>query len=302
MRLSAAMAMAALRGTRVHVHVCGHNVSSYAMIGLACGGSAPYLPPVVTLHSGMTPQFLWSHGISSRVALGALLGRAAAVICVSGAIAEAVSALGLNPDRIHVITPFIAAGLRPARAPREVDSLRSRCDRVCAAVVAPGHEYGADVLVEGFVRAATLEPRLGLVVYGPGGVDRHVARAASAHGLAARVLALGELPHDQALGVVEAADVFVRATRADGDALSVREAIHLGTTVVASDAAPRPDGVVRFKAGDARALADALVASPPGAPGPVVDGFPDLLRLYARLGVSLFPEEESTSCVVSPDA
>ena len=41
-------------------------------------------------------------------------------------------------------------------------------------------------------------------------------------------------------------DVLVRPTLSDGDAMSVREALHYGIPTVASDAVPRPDGVVVF--------------------------------------------------------
>jgi glycosyltransferase involved in cell wall biosynthesis len=46
------------------------------------------------------------------------------------------------------------------------------------------------------------------------------------------------------------ADVFVRATNTDGDAISVRESLSLRVPVVASDASPRPPGVSLFAAGN----------------------------------------------------
>ncbi len=44
--------------------------------------------------------------------------------------------------------------------------------------------------------------------------------------------------------------VFIRATRSDGDAVSVREALYLGIPVIASDCVERPAGCILFKSGD----------------------------------------------------
>jgi glycosyltransferase involved in cell wall biosynthesis len=49
--------------------------------------------------------------------------------------------------------------------------------------------------------------------------------------------------------------VFIRATRSDGDAVSVREALYLGIPVIASDCVERPAGCILFKSGEAGDLA-----------------------------------------------
>jgi glycosyltransferase involved in cell wall biosynthesis len=54
--------------------------------------------------------------------------------------------------------------------------------------------------------------------------------------------------------------VFVRPSRADGDAVSIREALQAGVPVVASDVVERPDGAVLFRTGDRAALTSALRA------------------------------------------
>jgi glycosyltransferase involved in cell wall biosynthesis len=52
--------------------------------------------------------------------------------------------------------------------------------------------------------------------------------------------------------------LFIRATRSDGDAVSVREALQCGTTVIASDCVERPEGVRLFSSGDVQALAKCI--------------------------------------------
>jgi glycosyltransferase involved in cell wall biosynthesis len=61
---------------------------------------------------------------------------------------------------------------------------------------------------------------------------------------------------------------MLRTTYYDGDAISVREALHLGTPVIASDNGMRPEGVrlipPRSLAALDRAIDDALAAPPNG--------------------------------------
>jgi glycosyltransferase involved in cell wall biosynthesis len=295
LRLSANLGLAALRGALVHVHVCGHNPSSWALAALCAGGTQP----LITVHSGLAPAYLGGLKKATRAAVAALLDRTAAIVCVSHEIAAAVTALG--GERVVVATPFLAAGVRPAPPPREVLRARSRWPRLAAACVAPSHEYGAGVLVGGFARAARSDPEVGLVLFGPENTDRMVGRALAACGVdRERVTCAGELPHDQALGTIGAADLFVRPTRADGDAISVREALFLGVRVVASDAAPRPRGVRLFATGDGRALADAMLDALAARAMPPLpqDGFPALARLYADLGIALI--RENRACAASP--
>jgi glycosyltransferase involved in cell wall biosynthesis len=68
----------------------------------------------------------------------------------------------------------------------------------------------------------------------------------SEHGLSNDML----LIHGENLSYVRLiieSDIVIRATNTDGDSLTVREALHLGKKVVASDVIGRPSGAVSFK-------------------------------------------------------
>ncbi|MCV4567241.1 hypothetical protein OFB72_32285, partial [Escherichia coli] len=54
----------------------------------------------------------------------------------------------------------------------------------------------------------------------------------------------GDLPHVITLQMISSANVLLRTTRFDGDAISVREALFLGTPVIATDNGMRPEGVI----------------------------------------------------------
>jgi len=149
----------------------------------------------------------------------------------------------------------------------------------------PSRVYGRQVLFEALARLRTRVPHLGLAMFGvetASGAAREDARRAGVDDL---VEDLGELPHLEAMAVMEHASAFVRPTLADGDALTVREALALGTPCVASDVSTRPEGTIVFRGGDPADLAAKLLEAFSG-PRRVVRG-PDaaefLLGLYGSL-------------------
>jgi glycosyltransferase involved in cell wall biosynthesis len=168
------------------------------------------------------------------------------------------------------------------------------------------------VLFDAFAIVRARRPDAGLVVYGPGTRAPALAAAARARGLHGAVHHLGELERTRALAVVAAADLFVRPTLADGDAISVREALALGRPVVASAVGARPPEAALFAAGDPASCAEQIFQSlskrlPEIAPR--VDCVPTLLRLYARLDAQ-FPSVATgtplatslEACAALPDA
>lgn len=63
-------------------------------------------------------------------------------------------------------------------------------------------------------------------------------------------------------GILKRADIFVRPTITDGDAISIREAIWYGVPAIASDAVTRPEGSIIFRSRDIQAFVDAILTAP----------------------------------------
>lgn len=285
-RFASALARAAVELRLVHVHTSGANPRSWTVARLASLARLPGAPPpLLTLHSGLCPAYL-ARSPGSRRRARAACAAFGQVIAVSRPIAEALRACGVPAERTTVLPAFVAAGLVPGAPPRAFAALRGARAPILAAALAPGWTYGEDLLLAAFAALRRLQPRAALAVFGPGTAGGSSAEV----GLAGGVLALGELDHAAALAVIAGADLFVRPTRADGDALSVREALALGRRVVASAVGDRPAGCLLFPSGDGAALvarlaeAAALPAVPPGgAASPSRDPFLDLLDLYRSL-------------------
>jgi glycosyltransferase involved in cell wall biosynthesis len=274
---TAALAWAAAERRLVHVHTTGANPKSW-LVALA-GGRArvPGAPHgVLTIHSGTCPAWLAASAARRRLAALACAGYGR-VIAVSPEIAAALRGAGVPAGKVVVLSPWSPSLLDPPRAPARLAPFRDARAPLFAAALAPGPIYGGDLLLPAFAALRLRLPDAGLVVFGPG-----------TEGLAGEgLLALGQIPHAEALGVLAAADVFVRPTRADGDALTVREALAAGRRVVASAVGNRPPGCLLFPSGDGEALARALEAAP-GAPAPpaaraVSDPFGVLIATYRAL-------------------
>jgi glycosyltransferase involved in cell wall biosynthesis len=126
--------------------------------------------------------------------------------------------------------------------------------------------YGLDLAVDVFVELAAERSDLRLVLFIARPPKRSAARRHLAKleetvlgaGLADRFSIVFGQPLVPAL---RANTVFLRPSRADGDALSVREARQAGVPVVASDVVERPEGIVVFPTGDRNAFAAAVRAA-----------------------------------------
>jgi glycosyltransferase involved in cell wall biosynthesis len=261
-------------GWTLHLHTNGHNPRSW-LLALASGLAARRAPGrVLTLHSGMVPDYLatapgWGRALARRA-----LRQYGRVLCVNQRIAEALAALGVDPgagrSRLEVVPAYLpappasgapfAAGLEAG-----IESWLAGRSPVLSTTLFFRPEYGFEVLLGALARLAPRHPGLGCLVLGSGEGEAAARRLVRERGLEERVRLLGDVPHELCLALMARSDLFVRPTLVDGDALSVREALALGLPVVASDAGFRPPGVELFPAGDAGALAariEALVASP----------------------------------------
>lgn len=283
-RLLARLALAHLRRELIHVHTNGHNRGSWLLAAICAAGHPG--PSLLTLHSGLAPDYIRAHARACRF----IAARYSRLVAVNPEIAAALVDAGLSPSRIVIEAAFTPASLAFRVPPHGLAQIRRAHPLLIACALAPGPEYGATVMLDAFALVRAQKPDAGLVVYGPGTHGPALAAAARARGLGDSVHHMGELARHHALAVVAAADLFVRPTLADGDAISVREAIALGRPVVASAVGARPPEAALFPAGDAAACAEQIFQSlskrlPENAHR--VDCLPTLLDLYGRVGARM---------------
>jgi glycosyltransferase involved in cell wall biosynthesis len=102
-------------------------------------------------------------------------------------------------------------------------------------------------------------PDCGLVIIGSGSLEASLRAEIASKPYSAEILLCGDVPHPVTMRAIAEADMLLRTTLYDGDAVSVREALHLGTTVIATDNGMRPAGCDLIPIGDTEALALAII-------------------------------------------
>ena len=271
----------AARGFRIHVHTSGANPRSWMLAGIcAAAGAVSGKAPLITFHSGLCPAWIAESPVRQHVAR-AVASRFGHVIAVSDGIRDCMLACGVAADRVEVMPAFSSSFLEPGAPPQGFAAVRAGAQPLFVAMLAPGKVYGHEILLNAFERVRAQVPTARLALYGLG------SESVKAEG----VTGFGELHRPAALAVIAGGDVFVRPTLADGDSVSVREALALGRLVVATRVGNRPPEVRLVAAGDAQALALGLleaaaeiVARPVrGAPAaPAADSTHRLLTLYGQ--------------------
>jgi glycogen(starch) synthase len=276
----------AARGFRIHLHTNGANPKSW-LLAQACAAAGRLSGgAMITLHSGLGPAWLQEKP-ARRTAARAVLSQYRNVIAVSGQIRDALADCGVR--EAMVLPAFSPASVKPGDAPPGF--ARTDGDLLFCAMVAPRPEYGEATLLEAFTQVRARLPQARLALYGPG------SETVRADG----VQAFGELQRPQALALMAACDVFVRPTLADGDSVSVREAIALGRLVVATKVGTRPPETRLVEAGNVASLTDGLLsaaselsARPVRTEEPLAaDPFSRILALYG------FTEDRCAASAVS---
>ena len=152
----------------------------------------------------------------------------ATVVAVNAEIAAALVAAGVDPRGSWCARPSRRASLAFRLPPPGLAALRAPLSAPARGALAPGRRVRRRAAPRRLRAAARAPPRRRPRHLWPGHADPALAAAIARRGLAGAVQLYGELGRERALAVVAAADFFVRPTLADGDALSVREALALG--------------------------------------------------------------------------
>ena len=248
----------ALKFDVLHLHVGGDLNARVFALAFVCSVFGRN-KSVLTVHSGAYPQTGEARSARRNSIRGMIFRRFSRLIAVNDAIADVYRRFGVSPDNIRVIPPYSLQFPDPSTTvPENLNEFLESHSPVLLAV--GGLEADYDPLFQIAVMNDVLidHPNAGLMLVGDGSMRAEVSAAIDESGHAKNICLAGNVEHEVTLHLINDADVLLRTTVFDGDAISVREALHLGTPVIATDNGMRPDGVELIMSGDHNGLAEAV--------------------------------------------
>ncbi|HVX67748.1 MAG TPA: glycosyltransferase family 4 protein [Bryobacteraceae bacterium] len=277
-----------LRYDIAHLHIGGDVPAR--LLGLALATTlVPRTRSVLSFHSGGYASSPAGRGAHPRTLRGMVFRRFDRVIAVNPEIARLFRRFGVNQERIRLIAPHPVPPRPDAPLPPPAREFFCAHSPVLVTVGLLEPEYDLPLQMEALGDLRKRFPRAGLFIGGAGSLEADLRRRIASLEWSEHVLLAGDVPHPVALGVIAQAAVFLRTTLYDGDSVALREALHLGTPVVASDNAMRPAGVRLVPPRDRAALVAAIeecLAAPraaAGVPPASDDNVAAVLKVYEEL-------------------
>lgn len=238
----------------VHLHIGGNLTTRLLGLSLICGW-LPGRKSVLTFHSGGYASSSQGRRANRNTLRGWIMRQFDRVIGVNQEIVDLFGRYGLPRDHIRLIQPHSLPAEPPVLDLPE--PLRSFCAAHGPVLLSVGlleAEYDLPLQIDLLGLLRETFPAAGLILIGSGSLQVEIGDRINEKPYRQHILLCGDVERSVTLRMIADCNLFLRTTLFDGDSISVREALHFGVPVVASDSASRPDGTHLYPAGDLVAL------------------------------------------------
>jgi glycosyltransferase involved in cell wall biosynthesis len=268
----------------IHLHVGGMLNRRVLSLALVCT-LMPGRKSVMTFHSGGYPTSNEGKTTKKNSFAGFVLRRFDGLIGVNQEIIGFFQRLGVTPARTRLILPysFLPEEESATSFPQPIATFLTEHNPLLISVGLLEPEYDLPLQIEVLGQVRQKFPSAGLLLIGSGSLEQDLRARISACTYAQHILLSGDVPHIITMAAIARSDLMLRTTLYDGDAVSVREAIHLDTPVIASDNGMRPAGVHLIPKSDLHALLQAIEETLAQPGGSKVKGGSDETNLQAVL-------------------
>ena len=236
----------------LHLHIGGDITTRVLSLAFVCSifgrGRS-----VLTMHSGGFATSDAANAARHGSFTGCVFRRFSRIITVSEKLADVFKRFGVK--RVEVIPPY--ALKQPDPNVNVPDELIAFCKSHAPLLLAVGgleRDYDPLMQIAAMKDIVADLPNAGLMIVGGGSMQSEVTAAVAAGGCGDAIMLAGNVEHAVTLHLMNAADIVLRTTLFDGDAISVHEALFLGTPVIATDTDERPEGIHLIEIGDKEGL------------------------------------------------
>ena len=242
----------------LHLHV-GGEISKRVLGLIAACAYFGRGKSILSIHSGGYP--LSKHGKAARKnsARGFIFRQFKRIIAVNPLIAEVFERYGVAEEKISVIYPFFLQNPdENLEVPARLKNFAQRHKPFLLTVCLLEETYDLFMQIDAMERVLEKCPEAGLMIVGSGSLEEKLKDAIRSKPYAEKILLAGDVEHKFTLHLINKADILLRTTLFDGDAIAVREALFLGTPVIATDNGMRPEGVHLMPKRDKKRLVDLI--------------------------------------------
>jgi glycogen synthase len=251
--------LARLRYNLIHLHLGGMLTTRVLALGLVCS-LRPGAKSVLTFHSGGFPSSPRAQSLGPASFPAFVLRRFDGLIAVNEEIMVFFRKMGVSSRKLRLISPyaFLPDDQSSASLPEPLAAFLAAHHPVLISVGLLEPEYDLPLQIEALPQLRQKFPDTGLLLIGSGSQEGNLRATIQQNPCREHILLAGDVPHAATLEAVSRCRVMLRTTLYDGDAVSVREALHLGTPVIATDNGMRPAGVTLIPKSDLPALLTAI--------------------------------------------
>jgi glycosyltransferase involved in cell wall biosynthesis len=231
-----------LRYDIIHIHFGGNITSRLLALWFVCS-LIPGKKTVLTFHSGGYPSSKEGRTARPGTLRGFIFRRLDRIISVNEEMVAMFQSFGVPSDRIRLIAPHALVQPPPAQGRPDIADFFRLHSPVLATVGGLEPEYDIPLQVEVLGDLLPRFPRLGLIIIGAGSLEREIRDLIGSKPYSSHLLLCGDVNHAETLRVIQDCSALLRTTFYDGDSIAIREALHFGTPVVATENGMRPAGV-----------------------------------------------------------
>ena len=238
----------------LHLHIGGE--VSKRMLGLAVAATQfAGKRSVLTIHSGAFPLTAVARAAAPVSINGAIFRRFGRIVVVNDELSDVFVRYGVLEKNVRKILPFsLQKPDEHVLVPDALARFFSAHSPVLIAVGGLERDYDPIFQIDAMREILKEFPEAGLMLAGDGSMRSEVEQAIDTSGYSENIHIAGNVDHAVTLHLIDRADILLRTTLFDGDAISIREALFLGTPVIATDNEMRPDGTHLIAIGDQSGL------------------------------------------------